>query len=207
MATLAPSFRDFLPAWVAVQPWYRGSGLPSLALAGTYRLEDPAGEVGIETHLVRDGTTTYQVPMTYRGAPLAAAGDHAGTGTPTLIVVAEHSELGTRWIYDAEGDPVWRGAITRLVRDGRTVESRADDGDVIIAVTGHPLNTAGLAGSPAIELRRVLAPGEPAGGPPAGAAGLVMGTWRAGCFRAPGTETVTGCLAVLRVWPCSAPDC
>lgn len=203
MATLTPSFHDFLPVWVAAQSWYLGSGRPSLALVGTYRLEDPAGEAGIETHLVRDGTTTYQVPMTFRGAPFAAAGDRAGPVTPALIAVAGHSELGTRWIYDAEGDPVWRGEITRLVRDGRTVESRTGDGDVVTAVTGYPLNAAELAGSPAIELRRVLAPGEPPSEPPADAAGLVMGTWRADGFRSPGfplpgAETVTGCLAVLR---------
>jgi hypothetical protein len=214
VATLTPSFRDFLPAWVAAQPWYQGSGIPVLSLAGAYRLEDPAGEAGIETHLLNDGATTYQVPMTYRGAPLAGASGPPeaagppGAGAGALIVTAEHSELGTRWIYDGEGDPVWRAEILRLVREGRTVESRTDAGDVVTAATGRPLDaarlagglTGGLAGRVAagmtIELRRVLVPGPPPGDP--GVAGLVMGTWRRGGFRAPATEAVTGCLAVLR---------
>ena len=72
-ATLTPHFRDFLPAWVGRQPWYAGDGIPSLTPVGFLRMEDPAGAVGIETHLVSDGTAVYQVPMTYRGAPLGGA--------------------------------------------------------------------------------------------------------------------------------------
>lgn len=205
VATLTPSFRDFLPPWVAAQPWYQGSGVPALSLVGAYRLEDPAGDVGIETQLVSDGTTTYQVPMTYRGAPLGGTTDTTDTadtavaGTAALIATAEHSELGTRWIYDAEGDPVWRDELTRLARGGRTVESATDAGDVVTAVTGHPLDAAKLAGSTTIELRRVLVPGQPPAD--AGAVGLVMATWRLGGFRAPHSEAVTGCLAVLRARP------
>lgn len=186
--TITPAFRDFLPPWVARQPWYRGSGVPSLALIGAFRLEDPAGEVGIETQLLSDGTAVYQVPMTYRGAPLPAAEPAA------LIVTAEHSELGTRWIYDAQADPVWREELVRLARDGGTCDLRTRNGPVRAAVRGQPLDAAKLsAGQPAIELRRVLAPGEPVAD--TGAAGLVTGTWRPG---GPGTEAVTGCLAVIR---------
>ena len=54
-ATLTPHFRDFLPDWMARQPWYRGSDRPSLQMVGAFRFEDPAGEVGIETHLLTDG--------------------------------------------------------------------------------------------------------------------------------------------------------
>ena len=69
-ATLVPHFRDFLPAWMARQPWYRGNDIPSLSPVGYFRFEDPAGEVGIETHVVTDGLVLYQIPLTYRGAPL-----------------------------------------------------------------------------------------------------------------------------------------
>jgi Maltokinase N-terminal cap domain len=47
--TLTPSFRDFLPCWIARQPWYRGGGVPAIRPVGFFRLEDPAGAVGIET--------------------------------------------------------------------------------------------------------------------------------------------------------------
>lgn len=199
--TITPAFRVFLPPWVARQPWYRGSGAPSLALVGSFRMEDPAGQVGMETQLLSDGAVVYQVPMTYRGAPLPGAAPAA------LIVTAEHSELGTRWIYDAEADPVWRDELLRLVRDGAAADLGTRDGKVRDAVRGVPLDEARLgAGELAIEVRRVLAPGEAAGETPAGGAGetpaggtgvagLVSGTWRPG---APGAPPVSGCLAVVR---------
>ena len=113
-ATLVPHFRDFLPPrWVVRQPWYAGSGIPPLAPVGYFRFEDPAGEVGIETHLVTDGRVVYQVPMTYRGAPMK---DSVPAAATSLIATAEHSVLGTRWIYDGEADPVWRNQLLRLVQ-------------------------------------------------------------------------------------------
>ena len=180
-ATITPHFREFLPSWVARQPWYRGGGVPSFAMIGAYRLEDPDGEVGMEAHLISDGDAVYQLPMTYRGAPLPDVPDGA------LIATAEHSVLGARWIYDAEADPVWHQEILRLVRDGEAVEGH------VAAVRGQPLDPGTLdAGGLVIDLRRVLAPGEPAVGP--GIAGLMMGSWSPG---GAGTESVTGCLALI----------
>jgi hypothetical protein len=96
--------------------------------------------------------------------------------------------LGDRWIYDAEADPVWRQVILRLVRDGGAVEGH------VAAVRGQPLDPGTLdADGLVIDLRRVLAPGEPAVGP--GIAGLMMGSWSPG---GAGTESVTGCLALIR---------
>jgi Maltokinase N-terminal cap domain len=96
---------------VARQPWFRGRGVPSLTPIGYFRLEDPSGEVGIETHLVTDGLALYQVPMTYRGAPMkdgGPAGQVMGTwhpggpGTPAVTgclavvraVTSERAETG-----------------------------------------------------------------------------------------------------------------
>jgi hypothetical protein len=111
-ATLTPHFRDFLPGWVGRQPWYEGPAPPvRLALVGAYRLADRDGEVGLETHLVGDGTAVYQVPMSYRGAP------PPGTA---LIATATHSVLGDRWIYDATTDPVWTRELLALVAAGAT---------------------------------------------------------------------------------------
>ncbi|MGC5615317.1 1,4-alpha-glucan branching protein GlgB [Georgenia sp. Z1491] len=102
MPTVSPAFDDFLPRWVARQRWYRGSADPRLTRVGGARLEDPAGEVGVEWWMLRDDAeepVVYLVPLTYRGAPLA---DDSG-----LVEVVEHSELGTRWIYDAPADPLF----------------------------------------------------------------------------------------------------
>jgi Maltokinase N-terminal cap domain len=49
--TLTPSFREFMPQWLARQHWYLGVGVPVLRPVGAFRLEDPDGEVGIETQL------------------------------------------------------------------------------------------------------------------------------------------------------------
>ncbi len=113
MPTPEPSFSDFLPAWMARQRWYAGKGhLPRLRRIGGLRFQDPAGDVGIETHLLVDDAagepTVYQVPLTYRSAPLTGA-DHA------LVTTTEHSELGTRYIYDAPHDPVFARVLLDLV--------------------------------------------------------------------------------------------
>ena len=190
-ATLTPHFRDFLPQWLARQPWYRGNGSPSLTPVGNFRFEDPAGEVGIETHLVADGPVLYQLPMTYRGTPAPEDGRLA---PPALITTAEHSVLGTRWIYDGEADPVWRNELLRLVRSNGISDPSSKRGVGPAEARGHLLRAGDLAAGPvAIELSRVLTPGHPAQQP--GLAGLLMGTWHPG---GPGGAAATGCLAVVR---------
>ena len=186
-ATLTPHFRDFLPEWVARQSWYRGSGVPSLRMIGAFRFEDPAGEVGIETHLVADGETLYQVPMTYRGAALKGAG---------LITTTEHSVLGTRWIYDGMTDPVWAGELIRLAIEEDISGSSGKRG--VADAQARGLLRSSCADVPSIpltiELRRVLTAGPGPDDP--GVVGVVMGSWQpAG---GPADSHVHGCLAVVR---------
>jgi len=165
--TLTPHFRDFLPTWVARQPWYAGSEAPSLRAVGFIRLRDPAGEVGLETHLVTDGTDVYQVPMTYRGAPEPQA---------DLIAEAEHSELGHRWIYDAATDPVWIDTVLRMVLANGASEPEPDR-------LPAPADARGRLLTPdrpdittlTVRVRRKLAAGRPTDA--AGAVGIVTGTW------------------------------
>jgi hypothetical protein len=45
-----------------------------LERVGAYRFDDPVGEVGIETHLVRAGERLLHVPLTYRANPMITAG-------------------------------------------------------------------------------------------------------------------------------------
>jgi hypothetical protein len=145
-------------------------------MLGTYRLQDPAGEVGMETHLLSDGDAAYHVPMTYRGAPLPAAG-HA------LIVTAEHSRLGTRWIYDAEADPVWRAELLRMVLASGTSDAAAS---YQVEARGVRLGEAALTAA-GIKVIRVLTQG-----PPPAAAAVVMGSWTM-----PGGAAAEGCLAII----------
>ncbi|MFD7655845.1 hypothetical protein ACFV4N_17870 [Actinosynnema sp. NPDC059797] len=187
-ATLTPGFREFLPPWVARQPWYRGAGVPALAPIGFFRFEDPAGEVGLETHLLADGPDLYHVPMTYRGAPLAGAAPDA------LVSTTEHSVLGTRWIYDAEADPVWRDRVLDLVRTGGVADPAGRRGVGPAGARGERLGP--VPDGARVEPVRLPVPGAPDPGPDV--IGLLVGTW---CPGGPDGGAVSGHLAVVRRGP------
>lgn len=109
-ATLTPTKKDMLDAWLPSQGW--AAGLPELTVVGGYRIDDPDGEVGMEgIVLSRADQGFVHVPLTYRAAPLEGAEEH-------LVGTMEHSALGTRWVYDAEGDPVWQATVTATVLEG-----------------------------------------------------------------------------------------
>jgi Maltokinase N-terminal cap domain len=92
--------------------WFRGPASADLARAAAFRFDDPAGEVGVETMLVRAGDgLTFQVPLTYRDAPLDGR-------EGWLIGTAEHSVLGRRWVYDACGDPVYARVLAHAIFTG-----------------------------------------------------------------------------------------
>jgi hypothetical protein len=186
-ATLTPHFREFLPGWLADQPWYQGTGIPSsVTPVGYFRFEDPAGAVGVETHLVRVGSVVYQVPMTYRDAPLVEE-------NARLITTAEHSVLGTRWIYDAEHDPVWISEILRLVRNQDVSEPSSKRGVAPAHARGHQLVAPGIGDNGTITLRRTITPGVPPDD--SGVFGVVMGNWHPHGADAPALE---GCLVTVR---------
>ena len=58
-AKIVPGKLELLQAWVPHQPWTGGTDTSTLARLGSYRFDDPAGQVGIETHLL--GTADGQV--------------------------------------------------------------------------------------------------------------------------------------------------
>ncbi|MBM6622370.1 hypothetical protein JTF08_12185 [Micrococcaceae bacterium RIT802] len=112
-AELDPGKQDVITTWLASQSWSQVSAGDAIELVGAFRFDDPAGEVGLETHIVRraDGRIL-QVPLTYRGAPLEGAEQH-------LVAEMEHSVLGHRWVYDATGDPVYAAALASTILRGR----------------------------------------------------------------------------------------
>lgn len=111
-ASLAPSKSELLAGWLPSQPW--AADLPGLKPFGSYRLDDPDGEVGLEGILLRsESGAVLHVPLTYRAAPLEGAEDF-------LVGTTEHSVLGTRWVYDATGDPVWLSTLAETVLSGGT---------------------------------------------------------------------------------------
>jgi hypothetical protein len=125
-ATLRPGKLDLLAAWLPSRPW--AAGLGDVRQVGAYRLDDPAGEVGLAGFVLEAGDgTVLHVPVTYRGAPLEGAEEH-------LVGTMEHSVLGQRWVYDACGDPVWVTAVaTAALTGGRSAEEvfRTEHGEEV----------------------------------------------------------------------------
>jgi maltokinase len=137
-ATLSPSKLELVGPWMARQRWYAAKGrLPVLRKVWSWRLDDPAGAVGIETLLVVDEggsePVLYQVPLTYRGAPLEG-GQHALVGT------MEHSVLGRRWVYDGTHDPVYAAQLLALVLEQAAPQSGAvsDTPEPAVVSKRHP---------------------------------------------------------------------
>ncbi|WP_097183800.1 maltokinase N-terminal cap-like domain-containing protein [Blastococcus haudaquaticus] len=180
--TMAPTKLELLTGWLPRQPWYRGFGTPALSRAGGFRLDDPAGEVGIELMLVSDGTgagaTTYFVPLTYRGAAL----DGADAG---LVGTSEHGVLGTRWLYDAEHDPVASAQLLAFVA-GAVEAQHQSESDTLDPTVGR--SWTGDGQPRAVELVRVPEPGVPTAG-----RGAVEVDWTR-----PDGSTARGVVAVAR---------
>src|ERR1700712_1882954 len=113
-ATLNPSKLELLSGWVPSQPWIGDVDASVLEAVGAYRFDDPAGQVGIETHLLQtaDGPLL-QVPLTYRNHPLAGA-------EAALLATMQHSVLGERWVYDGCADSVYVTAMATAILTGGT---------------------------------------------------------------------------------------
>lgn len=135
--TLVPSKLELLTIWLPRQPWYPGGDRPRLARAGGFRLDDPDGEVGIEVMVVTDEAGAepvgYVVPMTYRAAALPECAD-------ALVGTTEHGVLGTRFVYDAPADPVFRTQLRALVHGGVRAQAQhtSDTPDLTVLVGPVP---------------------------------------------------------------------
>jgi len=140
-AQLTPSKLELVAGWLPSQPFFSADDADTdLERVASFRFDDPAGEVGIETLLVDVGGTTLQIPLTYRAAPLEGA-------EASLLGTMEHSVLGTRWVYDATGDPVYVAELVRtVVTGGSEVEQHYEENgvqvpktsDASVSGSGHP---------------------------------------------------------------------
>ncbi|WP_158375396.1 CG0192-related protein [Cellulosimicrobium cellulans] len=170
-ATLVPTKTELVAAWLPAQPWFDGPA-DDVRPVGAYRFDDPEGEVGIESHLLDVAGRLVHVPLTYRGAPLAGAEEW-------LVGTMEHSVLGTRWVYDGPGDPVYRAELARVVREGDTqvrmwVETPdgREEREPTARVRGSGAGDAAGAGDPEVVVVR-----EPLAGADVPASRALTGTW------------------------------
>jgi hypothetical protein len=154
-ATITPTKLKLAAGWLDRQGL---GGQGDVALAGSYRFDDPAGEVGIEALLVRRGGEVFHLAVTYRGAPLAGAEDH-------LVTTMEHSVLGRRWVYDAAGDPVALACYASALA-GRQEQASLEvwDGDALVGQRPHTVTLTVEGDGPAEgEVRLYRVPGDLAG--------------------------------------------
>jgi hypothetical protein len=114
-ATLDPSKRALMEGWLPSRSWHDGD--PGRKPVGSFRFDDPAGQVGMEGFLLGgEQLPTYFLPLTYRPAELPGAEEH-------LVGTTEHSELGRRWVYDGCADPVFvRALVTAILAGGTGVD-------------------------------------------------------------------------------------
>lgn len=144
LAQLTPSKIEMLAGWVPDRPWLGDTDVSTVEAVGAFRFDDPADEVGIETHVLRTADGKFlHVPLTYRGTPLAGA-------ESSLLGTMEHSVLGERWVYDGCGDPVYATALaTAIFTGGSQAELEYAPG---IDPATRPVTTrvagSGTAGSP-----------------------------------------------------------
>lgn len=103
---------ELLEGWLPRQSWFTGDGDAALSKVGSFRFDDPEGEVGIETILVAADGAVFQVPLSYRGSPLQDAEQF-------LVGTMQHSVLGERWVYDACGDPCYADALGAAILTGQ----------------------------------------------------------------------------------------
>ncbi|MDN5807056.1 MAG: hypothetical protein L0J03_03560 [Brevibacterium sp.] len=173
-AELNPGKLDVVSAWLSRQDWTAGTDVApeSLTTLSSYRFDDPAGDVGVETHIVASGDRVFQVPLTYRGEPLAGADEH-------LIGTMDHSILGKRWVYAGMGDPLFRQRLDHAIATAGTSarQYRVDDeGTRIEEITdvAHAWGTGPLAGAEDVEMLYELTLDSPV---EKSEAGLLVGRW------------------------------
>lgn len=159
-AELHPTKLELLAAWLPGRRWYREKANGDVVRVASFRFDDPGGSVGIETMLVRVGSgPIYQVPLTYRDAPLAG-------GDGWLIGTADHSVLGRRWVYDGCGDAVYAAALASAIFTGGgqaeeyiDVDGRLERREPSMTATGSGAQDADI---PTIDVVRHVLDDDPA---------------------------------------------
>ena len=151
-ATLHPTKLELLAAWLPDRPWSRIPAGATVERVAACRFDDPAGQVGIETMLVRAGDgPVHHAPLTYRDAPIEGA-------EAWLVGTTQHSVLGLRYVYDASADPVYLAALAGAILTG------AGEAAEFIEVDGQPqpreplmsVRGSGTPGAPVPTVNTVL---------------------------------------------------
>ena len=173
-AQLNPGKLDVINAWVTKQDWAAELDLDANPLepVTAYRFDDPAGEVGLEVHIVRSADMYLQVPLSYRGAPLEGADD-------AFVANMDHSVLGRRWVYAGMGDPLFRQRLDDAIATAGTsakqyLVDEAGHRDHEITEVAHAFGTGPLPGAGDVEMLYQLDLDSSVDG---SEGGLLLGRW------------------------------
>jgi hypothetical protein len=169
-ATLKPTKPELAAAWLDREGL---GGVGDVEMVGSYRFDDPEGEVGIEALLVRRAGEVFHLPVTYRGAPLDGAEAH-------LIATLEHSVLGRRWMYEAAGDPVALACYAAALA-GQQEQAIFEiwEGDTVVGQRPNTVTLTVEGDGPANgDVRLFRVPGGSASRPAAGR--CLVAAWEAG---------------------------
>lgn len=107
VATNTPTKVELMAEWLPTQPWGPPAGT-TLTLVGSYHLDDPHGEVGLQGLILDGDGVIFHVPLTYRATPLPEA----------AIATMEHSVLGTRHVHDGLRDAAFVSVFAGLALTG-----------------------------------------------------------------------------------------
>jgi hypothetical protein len=146
-ATISPRKDELIGPWLRTRLWW--DGIDERGPVGDFRLDDPAGDVGIQCFLFgsADGSTLF-VPVTYRGAPLPDV-------ETSLIGTMHHSVLGPRWVYDGCADPVFVTTAVGAIRNGGSeaaLHLRRSDGSVVVRESTATVRGEGSANLPQLDV-------------------------------------------------------
>ena len=115
--TLVPTKSELVDSWLA--DTYPDLAIDPMAYVGAYRFVDPAGRVGIDHYLTRNGRNQLlHIPLTYRDSRLSVSTELLGT--------IEHGALGTRYVYEGYNDPVYVAQMIRTIISGDDNAARSD---------------------------------------------------------------------------------
>ena len=158
-AELRPGKLDLLASWLPTRSWSGGPSVAAVTTIATARFDDPAGQVGIETIVVRCGDgPLLHAPLTYRDAPLPGCEEW-------LVGTAEHSVLGRRYVYDAACDRVYANVLATTILTGapQAEEFFTIDGQKVIRDPNMSVSGSGRPGAdvPVIEKIVGIEDGDP----------------------------------------------
>lgn len=141
-AGISPTKIEMARTWLPQQVWFTGDP-EQVEMLDRFRFVDPEGEVGVETFLLSSGDAIYQLPVTFRAAPLEGAEEG-------LIGTTEHTVLGTRYVYDGMYDPVYLAELERTIRE-RDVAASVAKPDGTLRPPTVDVRGSGVAATAVIE--------------------------------------------------------